>query len=220
MKAIGYIRVSTDHQVKSGLSIQAQEKQIRSYCELYNIKLVSIIKDEGLSAKTLRRAGLQRVLSLLGTSADALIVAKLDRLTRSVKDLGSLIDDYFSTYSLVSVNEKIDTSSATGRMVLNVLASVSQWEREVIAERIVVALQVKKSTGYKLGQAPFGYSNVDGLLVENEKEQEILSEIATLQAKGYCYNAIATELNRRGYATRRNKQWTRGNLYSMLRKVG
>src|SRR3989442_11690 len=121
-KVVGYCRVSTDTQADHGVSLQAQEEKIRQYCTLYNLELVTVVVDAGASAKTLRREGLQRVLSMLTHGhAEGIIVVKLDRLTRSVSDLGSLIGDYFSTYALMSVCEQIDTRSASGRLVLNVL---------------------------------------------------------------------------------------------------
>jgi len=91
--------------------------------------------------------------------AEALLVVKLDRLTRSVVDLGSLVERYFAPgkAALLSVGEQIDTRSAAGRLVLNVLASVSQWEREAIGERTATVMQHKARQGeYTGGQAPYG----------------------------------------------------------------
>ena len=101
------------------------------FCELVGIEV-----DAGLSAKTLDRPGLQSALSKLDAGeAQALIVLKLDRLTRRVADLDTLIERYFgSRFTLMSVSEQIDTSSAAGRLVLNVLTSVAQWERETTSE--------------------------------------------------------------------------------------
>jgi site-specific DNA recombinase len=92
-------------------------------------------------------------------TAEALLVVKLDRLTRSVVDLGTLVDRYFAPgkAALLSVGEQIDTRSAAGRLVLNVLASVSQWEREAIGERTATAMQHKASQGeYTAGKRPTG----------------------------------------------------------------
>ena len=88
-KAIGYIRVSTDRQADHGVSLEAQKAKLTAYAALYDLELVEVIVDPGASAKTLKRPGLQRALQLLRQGqATALLVAKLDRLTRSVKDLG------------------------------------------------------------------------------------------------------------------------------------
>ena len=149
-KTIAYIRVSTDKQADKGVSLEAQEDKARAYAGLYDLELVEVIVDAGESAKTLNRPGLQRALSMLKTGkAEALLVVKLDRLTRSVKDLGTLIETYFAPgkAALMSVGEQIDTRSAAGRLVLNILASVSQWEREIIGERTSVAIKHKQSKG-------------------------------------------------------------------------
>lgn len=93
--------------------------------------------------------------------ADAILVVKLDRLTRSVRDLGELVERYFATgrWALLSVSEQIDTRSAAGRLVLNVLASVAQWERETTGERTSAAMQHKASQREFIGghSAPFGF---------------------------------------------------------------
>lgn len=141
-KAVGYIRVSTDKQVDHGVSLDAQRAKLDAYAALYDLTLVEVIVDAGVSAKTLDRPGLQRALGMLRKGqVHALLVAKLDRLTRSVEDLGELIRTVFVTgkADLLSVGEQIDTRTAAGRLVLNVLGSVAQWERETIGERTAEA---------------------------------------------------------------------------------
>src|SRR5438128_9519593 len=114
-RVVGYIRVSTEQQAAEGVSLEAQREKIMAYARLYDLALVDIIVDAGGSAKTLERPGLQHALSLLiYDTADALLVTKLDRLTRSVKDLGTLIDRYFTRYALMSVSDQIDTRTANG----------------------------------------------------------------------------------------------------------
>src|SRR5438874_1996729 len=143
-RTIAYLRVSTDKQADRGVSLDAQRAKLKAYAELYELDLVEIIVDAGQSAKSLDRPGLQRALGMLkGGEADALLVVKVDRLTRSVADLGALVERYFAPgkAALLSVGEKIDTRSAAGRLVLNVLASVTQWDREAIGERTAMAMQ-------------------------------------------------------------------------------
>ncbi len=149
VRAIGYVRVSTEEQSANGVSLDAQKAKLEAYAALYDIELIGIEVDAGLSAKTLDRAGLQSALAKLDAGvADALIVVKLDRLTRRVADLDTLIERYFgSPFTLMSVSEQIDSSSAAGRLVLNVLTSVAQWERETTSERTKTALQHKKAQG-------------------------------------------------------------------------
>ena len=130
-KTVAYVRVSTDKQADAGQSLEAQRAKVESYAGLYDLELVEVIVDAGVSAKNLSRPGLDRALAMLKSGkAEALLVVKLDRLTRSVRDLGELVEHYFASgkAALLSVSEQIDTRSAGGRLVLNVLASVSQWD--------------------------------------------------------------------------------------------
>ena len=131
MKVIGYARVSTAEQASGGISLEAQEAKIRAYCDLHDLELVEVIIDGGESAKNLKRPGLQRGLAMLKKkTVGGLVVCKLDRLSRSVKDWNCLIDGYFGEKAgkqLFSVADSIDTRTAAGRLVLNVLMSVAQW---------------------------------------------------------------------------------------------
>ena len=141
-RVIGDIRVSTQAQADDGVSLDAQRTKLSAYAVALDLDLVEIIVDAGVSAKSRNRDGVQRALGMLDSGqADGLLITKLDRWTRSVKDLGELVESYFADrFALLSVNDSIDTRTAGGRLVLNVLASVSQWEREATAERTREAL--------------------------------------------------------------------------------
>ena len=209
-KAVGYIRVSTDKQADHGISLEAQHAKLTAYAALYDIELVDIIIDAGASAKTLKRPGLTKALSMLVKgSASALLVAKLDRLTRSVKDLGILVDKYFLSdkITLLSVADSIDTRTAAGRMVLNILGTVAQWERETISERTSEAMAHLKSQGRKTGgDLPYGFAlAADGkTLVVDADEQEWIALIRTHRQQGLSLRAIASILEREGIRTRKN----------------
>ena len=210
MKAIGYVRVSTEEQAKSGLGLEAQIAKIKAYAELFDIELTEIIMDEGVSGKTLERDGLQKAIKMLKErKAEGMVIAKLDRLTRNVADLGTLVSTVFDKAELYSVSEQINTKNAAGRLVLNVLVSVAQWERETICERTKDALQAKKARGEKTGgNVPFGFNVINGKLVKNEEEQAIISEIKSLKNKGLSLRKIAGILNEKGIVTKNGKAWT------------
>lgn len=151
---------------------------------------------------------------------DTVIIAKLDRFTRSVKDLAELLERFERKgVSLVSVAESLDTRTAAGRLVLNVMASVSQWERETIGERTKDALAHKKGNGERVGTIPFGFQLVaDGIhLEENAREQEILCRIGEHRAAGYTLREIAAELNRQGFTTRRGSAWRHEYVANILK---
>ena len=162
MRAIGYIRVSTDEQAQGGVSLDAQRAKLEAFCALHDLVLVGVEVDAGLSAKTLARPGLESALSRLDRGeADGLAIAKLDRLTRSVRDWAALIEGYFGPVhpagkSLWSVGDSIDTTTAGGRLVLNILMTLAQWERETIGERTRDALRHKRSVGERVGSVPRG----------------------------------------------------------------
>ncbi len=219
-KTVAYLRVSSEKQVDLGVSLDAQQQKVTAYASLYDLDLIEVIVDAGESAKTLQRPGLQRALAMLKTGqADALLVVKLDRLTRSVGDLGRLIETYFSPgkAALLSVSEQIDTRSATGRMVLNILASVSQWEREIIAERTSDAMRYKQSQGeYIGGRAPYGFQLINGELIEDDFEQRVIQQAKRLRESGLSLNAVAKELEKVGILTRNNKVFDATQIKRMV----
>src|SRR4051812_3003492 len=149
MLTIGYARVSTDRQAEKGVSLEAQKQRIEAMAVVQERALQEVIIDGGESAKNLNRPGLQRLLSMVQAGkVQAVIVAKLDRLTRSVKDLCSLLELFEKkNVALISVAESLDTSTAAGRLVITIMGAVSQWEREAIGERTREALRHKKSKG-------------------------------------------------------------------------
>jgi DNA invertase Pin-like site-specific DNA recombinase len=215
-KAIGYIRVSTDKQADHGVSLDAQREKLKAYAMLYDIELVDLVVEQG-SAKCLKRDGLQEALGRLGVDADALLVVKLDRLTRSVADLGRLVETYFQDHALLSVGEQIDTRSAAGRLVLNVLASVSQWEREVIGERTSAAMQHMRSMNkYTGGKVPYGYKLVEGELVEDKAEQCVIMLVAKYKGLGLSYTKIARVLKDAGHLSRTGKQFDHKSIKQMV----
>ncbi len=219
-RTVGYVRVSTDKQADHGISLEAQEAKLRAYAELYGLDLLEVIVDAGASAKTLDRPGLRRALGMLRKGeAEALLVAKLDRLTRSVRNLGELVEGYFAhgKAALLSVAEQIDTRSAGGRLVLNVLASVAQWEREAIGERTSAALRHKRQKGEKTGgDVPFGYRARNGRLVVPEGEQAIIRTARDLRAAGLSLRATASRLEALGYVSRRGRPFLAAQVARML----
>lgn len=226
-RIIGYVRVSTDKQADSGLSLEAQVAKLRAYAVAMDLDLVDVVVDAGVSAKNLARPGLGRVIAMLDAGeVDGLLVAKLDRLTRSVRDLGDLVDRYFSDRAhtprtLLSVGDSIDTRSAAGRLVLNVLASVSQWEREAIGERTRDAMQAKRSRGETTGEAPYGYSvGADGrTLVADPAEQAVLRIVREARARGLSYRTIVAELAAAGVVSRSGRAFAVASVHALAARA-
>lgn len=195
IKAIGYCRVSTEEQAREGVSLSNQQEKIRAYASLRDMELVEIITDAGLSAKNMNRAGLQKALEMLASgAANALIVYKLDRLTRSTKDLLSLVYDTFlpDSIALHSITETLDTDTANGRFFLTMLGGIASWERETIGERTRDALRCKQRQGFWLGRVPFGYAiTEEGRLTEKLDEYKTLCQAKELRQQGSTIRSIA-----------------------------
>jgi site-specific DNA recombinase len=168
-----------------------------------------VIVDAGVSAKSFNRPGLQRALSMLRKGkAQGLLVAKLDRLTRSMRDLGALVEDELvkGRWALLSVAEQLDTRTASGRLVLNILGSVATWERDAIGERTREAMAHKRSRSERTSlHAPYGYRVVIGgkVLEADEAEQAMLAAIREARARGLSGRAIVAELAAKGFTTRK-----------------
>ncbi len=225
-RVIGYIRVSTQEQASEGYSLAAQEAKLRAYAALYDLDLVAIETDAGQSGKTLDRPALKSALAALRAgTAEALLVAKLDRLTRSVADMARLIDDFFGEKAthkaaLLSVADQIDTRTAGGRLVLNVLVSVAQWERETIAERTKTALDHKRTIGEHVGAKPFGFEIEGTRLVAIPHEQDAITLILDLRDQGRTLREIAAELTTRGIQTKRGGRWHIQTVKGILGRAG
>jgi len=197
-KIVGYVRCSTTDQADNGHSIDTQLDQLRSYARLYDLELVHVYTDEGFTGKNLDRPGLKRALSeITAGSADGMLVSKLDRLSRNVKDLASLLDHVFKGAELHSVNEKLDTGTAHGRLAINIISSVSQWEAEVISDRTKATLaSLKKAGKYYGGPAPrYGYRvTQDNDVVRDNQEMKVVRKAKQLRDKGLSYRKIAQKL--------------------------
>lgn len=224
MKAVGYVRVSTTEQADSGLSLVYQEGKIKAYCEALDIELIGMKVDAGFSAKSLNRPAIQEVIHLVKSKqANAVIILKLDRLTRSVKDLGFMTEFFEKTgAALVSVQDSINTTTAAGKLVLNVLGAVAQWEREAIVERTKAAMSVKKAANQRVGTVPYGYRLLDdGVSLETiPAEQEALKLMRELRAAGLSFAKIAHELEKRFIYTKRgSNKWQPKTIYNLCHTI-
>jgi len=209
-RAVAYVRVSSSRQADEGVSIEAQRDKLRAYADLYDLDLVSVEQDD-ITGETMRRPGLQRALDLLRSGAvDALVVVKLDRLTRNLRDLLDLVEEFFRDgrpWTLLSVGDQIDTRTASGRLVVNMLGVVGQWERETISERTRAALAWKKSNGEKCGgPVPYGKRlAADGLHLEPEPlESEVVACAMRLRSEGLTLREVLAGVERELGARQRN----------------
>ena len=209
MEAVGYTRVSSIGQVTDGVSLDAQQARIRAWALVNDAELVHIYSDEGISGFKGDRLELLKALAYVVQNGATLIVYSLSRLSRSTRDTLDIADKLEKAGSdLVSLSEKIDTTTAAGKMVFRMLAVLNEFERDQISDRTKAALSYKKANKEKTGGiCPFGYTEKDGLLMDHKKEQGVISHILDLHGMGLNYSNIAKELNDNNCKTKMGKKW-------------
>ncbi len=221
MKAVIYLRVSTEEQATNGLSVENQEAKCRAYCDLYDLVPYEVITDGGKSGKNLKRPGIQRVIELCESEQiEDVVVYDLSRLTRSTKDLLYLIEDVFneSGVNFHSIRENLDTRTPAGKLVLTILGAVNQMAREEISIKTKDALQHKIEQGGKVGRVRYGYRYVDGEWVENPEELKIVRRILrNHKYEGVGLSAIARRLNQRKVSSQTGKPWTPQMVQGIIR---
>jgi site-specific DNA recombinase len=196
MKALGYIRVSTEDQAREGVSLDNQESKIKSYASLNDLELTEVIRDEGISGKSLDREGMTRLLDLVDSGrVDAVIVYKLDRLSRKTIDTLNLIEMFEGNgVAFHSISEKVDTKSATGRFFLTIISAFAQMERDLMAERTKDALSHKKEKGEWCGRVPYGFKIEDNRLVEDPEQIKVIQKAKRMKRSGKSMRGIAEAL--------------------------
>jgi DNA invertase Pin-like site-specific DNA recombinase len=184
MRVIGYVRVSTDEQAVSGAGLEAQRQAIMAECKRRGWQLVEVIEDAGWSAKDLRRPGIKAALETLESGdAKALVVAKLDRLSRSLLDFAGLMAKaQRQGWGVIALDVQVDTSTASGEAMANMLATFAQFERRLIGQRTREALAIKKANGVRLGRPP-------------TVPQAVVRRIQRQRFRGDSLRKIADDLN-------------------------
>lgn len=189
-RAVGYARVSTREQAEDGASLDAQRLAVEREIERRAWDLVEVLEDAGSSGKDLKRAGVQRALDLLATGkADVLVSAKLDRLSRSVLDFAGLLErSRREGWKVVVLDVGVDTSTDTGELLVNVMASFAQYERRIIGARTRDAMAVRKAQGVVMGRP-------------RSVPADTVEQIRTLRAEGLSLQGVADQLNEDGVVT-------------------
>jgi len=209
--ATGYCRVSTEGQVTEGVSLDAQRGKIAAWCLANDYQLGEVFVDAGLSgARADNRPELQRALRVVSANKGALVVYSLSRLARSTKDTIAIAEALDKAGAdLVSLSERIDTTSAAGRMIFRMLAVLSEFERDLVSERTISALAHKKAKGERVGTVPFGCAlEADGIhLIDNPTEAATVGIIRDLRRNGLTYRAIAAHLNDNGIRAKAGGRW-------------
>lgn len=215
---IGYARVSTEKQGDNGVSLEAQQERIFAYCKARGWDAPRVWV-EVASASTIK--GRPILANIIEDVPKTLVVTSLDRLTRSVQDLAYILNwADRAGVTLVSITQSLDTSSASGRLMLNVQTSVSQWEREVTGERTKAALDHKKANGKVYGPTPYGFSRVGDDLIEHREEQEVIASLLWWREDRISYRDIIKKLFDQGYKSRSGGRFATSTLKQIVDREG
>lgn len=218
-KAIGYIRVSTQQQAEEGVSLDAQKAKIKAWCFANDYELTNIYCDSGISGVKSDRPEL--LAALKDTNKDtALVCYSLSRLTRSTKDMLHLSEELNRKgANLVSLTEKIDTTTAAGKMLFRMLAVLNEFERDQIAERTKSALGHKKENSEAYNHTPFGYQRTGNKFVRDVGESKVIALMQRKRKQGLSIRAIAEELNSKGIKPKKAEKWNPSSIHKVLKRA-
>ncbi len=220
-RACIYTRVSTDAQGETDkVSLPEQERMAKACIESKGWQYVATYEDNGYTGRNMNRPALQSMLeSVRRKEIDAIIIFKLDRLSRSQKDTLNIIEDTLlkNNVDLVSLRETLDTTTPWGRAMIGVLSSFNQLESENIAQRTAMGrYATAREGGYAGGKPPLGYKAVDGKLEIVSEEAKIVRLIFALRSEGKTLMGIADELNKRGYRTKKGNAFKHSAVQTVL----
>ncbi len=206
-------------QAEEGFSLEAQKQRLEAYAKSQGWTIVDDYCDEGFSAKNTDRPEMQRLIAdIKKKKFDVVLVYRLDRFVRSVLDLHEILQIMEKhDVRFKSATEIFDTTSATGRLFITLIATLAQWERETIAERVHLGMTKKAEQGERNGApAPYGYDLIDGKLIKNNDEAKWVRYI--FERYGYVGSqTIAKELNRKGVRTKKGEVWSDFSVRYVLR---
>lgn len=211
MKAIGYVRVSTEEQAKEGVSLDNQKDRIRSYCRYKGFELLQIIEDAGISGgKNKARPGFIELLDRVESNhIDAVALYSLERLSRDMLTLLALerlLDD--KGIELHTVEGQVDTGTPDGWLSFAMKAFLGEMERRQVKYRTKKAMEYKKNQGAIVGSVPYGYRRNGNGLEPDESEQEVIRFINACYGKSFKLKTICAALHEKGFRTRNGKVFT------------
>ncbi len=209
-----YARVSTLEQAQHGVSLDAQVERLTSYCSAMGLNVIAVIREEGVSAgKPLAtRPGGMRLINLLKDGqANHVVALKLDRLFRSTEDALKMTTYWDSNNIALHLCDlggmNVNTRSSTGKLLMTLLASFAELERNLVAERTAAALAHKKKNRQAYNHLPYGFQRDGKKLVPCEAEQKVLKRIFAWREEGRSLYEIACELNDLGVPSKKGGKW-------------
>jgi site-specific DNA recombinase len=198
MNVLGYIRVSSNKQVNEGSSLLNQKNMIEDYCIRNKYELLDILNDEGVSGLKRDRNGLNDLMGKIKKDkVEMVVVYSLSRLGRRMKDVIEIID-YMNTNNVrfISLKENFDNNGIMGKLLLNIMGSVNEFEVGIMGERIRDVKRYKKNNKEVFGgRLLYGVNEIEGKLIENNIELEVINLMIKLREIGFSYQRVADYLN-------------------------
>lgn len=217
-----YCRVSTEEQAAEGYSISAQLQTLHQYVQMYRWEVAEEYVDEGISGKNIKdRPAMSKLVADVETGkVNAVLVWKISRLSRNMLDTFTLLDK-FDNYGIkfISYSENFDTGSPIGRLVVQLMASIAEMERNTLAENVKLGMKQRALEGSWNGGVVLGYDTIKKQLVINEKEAEIVKLIFNMYADGKGLRAISNYLNKAGFKTKRDRHFSINGIATILDNV-
>ena len=215
-----YIRVSTEDQAREGFSLGEQEEKLRQLCKYKDFEIYKVYKDAGISAKDMEhRPQFQKMLEDMKAGKINYIVAyKLDRVTRSVRDLETLISTLEQYHCfLICDRDDVNTSTANGRFFVRMLTVLSQLEIEIVSERTKFGMAGAIKAGHIPGSCPLGYyRDKDKVCRVDHSTKDIVIRIFNMYLEGKSYQTIANILDKEKVLYPEKKKWTDGAIKRII----
>ncbi len=213
-----YTRVSTEDQAKEGFSLDAQRERLEAFCKARDWEIAATYVDDGHSGRDVRRPAYQRMMAERDRW-DTILVIKMDRIHRNSRHFMEMMESLSEwAKDFVSATESLDTTTAMGRFVMDIIQRIAQLESEQIGERVYMGMSQKAKVGPGvLGfPAPLGYDLLEGVLCVNEKEAPVVREIFRMSLSGKTMEDIAQVLNARHVHTKTGREWAPIKVYRIL----
>ena len=223
-KVAVYLRVSTEEQAREGYSLGAQRETLETYCEIHDFEIVDVYIDDGYTGRNTNRPAYRRMMEDID-AWDAILVLKMDRIHRNTRNFIEMMDNLKKKgKDFISKQEKLDTKTAMGNFVMQLIQGIAQLESEQIGERtrdgmrekaegLAYSDDKKRTMGFT---PPFGYRIDDGKLVDDFNEQYVVDLIFKLYASDETMDSICYSLNQQGLLTRKGNPWNKFNLRNIL----
>ena len=224
-----YCRVSTTEQAEEGYSIDEQNIKIREYCEREGHEIYNLYEDRGISGKNItNRPGIKQLLQdATENKFDLVIVWKLNRISRKLLDILNIVE-LLNKHNIAfrSLTENFETETPSGKLQLNIMGAIGEFERETIAENVKMGLLARAKEGRWNGGVVLGYDLVElnnegkkrknTVLKINEKEANTVRRIFELYSQGHGYKAVVNRVNKEGHKTKRNREFAVSTVKEIL----